>query len=52
MELASEAYRLSLAYMPDNTEALNNMGIIEFKKGNIEAAINYSEKSFREQPNF
>ena len=48
LDMASEAFRLALNYMPDNIEALNNMGVIEYEKGNIESAINYGEKSFRE----
>lgn len=31
---------------------MNNLAVIESKKGNVDSAINYGEKSFRELPNF
>ena len=43
-----EAFKISLNYRPDNHEALNNLAVIESRKGNIDAAINYAEKSWRE----
>jgi tetratricopeptide (TPR) repeat protein len=51
LELAVEAFKISLNYKPDNHEALNNLAVIEAKKGNVDAAINYGEKSWREMPN-
>ena len=48
LDLAVEAFKISLNYRPDNHEALNNLAVIESRKGNIDAAVNYAEKSWRE----
>ncbi len=40
--MAVEAYTLSLTYMPDNIETLNNMAVIESRKNNVDSAINYA----------
>ena len=50
--MAAEAYMISLACLPDNIEALNNLAVIQCERGNIESGINLAEKSFREQANF
>ena len=50
--MALEAYKLSIANRPDNCEALNNMAVILCQQGNIDSAINYADKSFREIPSF
>jgi tetratricopeptide (TPR) repeat protein len=46
-----EAFKITLNYRPDHYEALNNLAVIESKRGNIDSAINYAEKSWREVPN-
>ena len=40
--MAIQTYELSLKHMPDNTEALNNLAVIQFQKGNNDGAINYA----------
>lgn len=52
LDMAKQAYNLSLGHLPDNTEALNNLAVITFREGKTDWAINYAEKSFRVVPNF
>jgi tetratricopeptide repeat protein 8 len=49
--LAVEAFKITLNYRPDHYEALNNLAVIESKRGNVDSALNYAEKSWREVPN-
>jgi tetratricopeptide repeat protein 8 len=52
IEMAVQAYNLSLQFVPDNCETLNNLGVIMSRQGKAGEAINYAEKSFRSQANF
>lgn len=52
LDMAKEAYLLSLSFIPDNIESLNNLAVISSRKGHIDIAINYAEKSYRELDNF
>jgi tetratricopeptide (TPR) repeat protein len=42
LEMAVQAFNLSLQYLPDNTEALNNLAVISDRQGNTDWAINYA----------
>jgi tetratricopeptide (TPR) repeat protein len=52
LEMAIEAYKISISYIPENCESLNNLAVIESIKNNLDSAINYAEKSFKEIANF
>lgn len=52
IDMAIHAYQLALTHIPNNVESLNNLGVIYWRKGDADSAINYGEKSFRASPNF
>ena len=40
LELAYQAYKISVSHNPNHAESFNNLGVIEIKRGNIEQAKN------------
>lgn len=49
---AKNIYLSILAEAPNNAEALNNLGVIEFVQGNNEAANNYLEAALKHDPDY
>jgi tetratricopeptide repeat protein 8 len=45
--MASKCFQVAVNYLSEHAEALNNLAVLEARKGNIDLAITLSEKSFK-----
>lgn len=46
-EFAARCFRLSISCDPEHSESLNNLAVLEARKGNLDTAITLAERSFK-----